>query len=364
MIHRVIFHIDFDYFYAQCEELRRPDLKTKPVAVCVYSDRGGDSGAIATANYLARKYGVKSGMPIKFAKKKLEDVPEAVFLPTDFEYYSEISENSMNIIRNHADIFEYVGRDEAYLDVTNRTGNNFKNAAHLAQQLKNSLRSTIKLSSTIGISSNKLVSKIASGYKKPDGLTIIEPHEIESFLDPLPIGTIPGIGKKSEEKFSEMNLETISQLRSVDVFTLNGLFGRKTGSYIYNAARGIDEDPVSPRHDPIQYSRIVTLKQDSKDFDFLANDLEKLCDDLNVAIVKDNILFKSVGIQFVQSDLSNRTKSRTLRNPTASLDELKKTVIQLLKESLEDQKLLIRRLGVRVSDFSQTSGQVDITRFF
>ena len=361
---RIVFHIDFDYFFAQCEEIRRPELKTRPVAVCVYSDRGGDSGAIATANYLARKYGVKSGMPIKFAKKKLEDIPQAIFLPTDFEYYIEISDNAMSIIRNHADIFEYVGRDEAYLDVTNRTEQVFKKAAHLAQQLKNSLRTTIKLSSTIGVSSNKLVSKIASDYKKPDGLTIIEPQDVESFLDPLPIRSIPGIGKKSEEKFLEMNLETISQLRSVDVFTLNGLFGRKVGSYIYNAARGIDEEPVSPRHDPIQYSRIVTLKQDSKDFDFLAKDLEKLCDDLHETIIKDNILFKSVGIQFVQSDLSNKTKSKTLRNPTSSLDELKKTVIQLLKDSLEDQKLPIRRLGVRVSDFSQISGQVDITRFF
>jgi DNA polymerase IV (DinB-like DNA polymerase) len=361
---RIIFHIDFDYFFAQCEEIRRPELKTRPVAVCVYSDRGGDSGAIATANYLARKYGVKSGMPIKFAKKKLEEIPEAVFLPTDFEYYTEISDNAMSIIRNHADIFEYVGRDEAYLDVTNRTEQDFKKAAHLAQQLKNSLRTTIKLSSTIGVSSNKLVSKIASDYKKPDGLTIIEPQDVESFLDLLPIRSIPGIGKKSEEKFLEMNLETISQLRSVDVFTLNGLFGRKVGSYIYNAARGIDEEPVSPRHDPIQYSRIVTLKQDSKDFDFLARDLEKLCDDLHETIIKDNILFKSVGIQFVQSDLSNKTKSKTLRNPTSSLNELKKTVIQLLKDSLEDQKLPIRRLGVRVSDFSQISGQVDITRFF
>ena len=364
MTDRVIFHIDFDYFFAQCEEIRRPDLKTRPVAVCVYSDRGGDSGAIATANYLARRYGVNSGMPIKFAKKKLEDVPEAVFLPTDFEYYGEISENAMGIIRKHADIFEYVGRDEAYLDVTNRTDHDFKRAAHLAQQLKNSLRTTIKLSSTIGISSNKLVSKIASGYKKPDGLTIVEPQDIESFLSPLPIRTIPGIGKKSEEKFSEMNLETILQLRSVDVFTLNGLFGRKVGSYIYNAARGIDDDPVSPRHDPIQYSRIVTLKQDSKDFDFLVKDLEKLCDDLHETIIKDNILFKSVGIQFVQSDLSHRTKSKTLRNHTSSLDELKKTVIQLLRESLEDQELPIRRLGVRVSDFTQPSGQVDITKFF
>ncbi|TRZ80068.1 MAG: DNA polymerase IV [Nitrosopumilales archaeon] len=364
MSDRVVLHIDFDYFYAQCEEIRKPDLKTKPVAVCVYSDRGGDSGAIATANYLARKYGVKSGMPIKFAKKKLEEVPEAVFLPTDFDYYTEISDNAMNIIRRYADVFEYVGRDEAYLDVTKRIESDFKRAAHLAQQLKNALRSTVKLSSTIGISENKLVAKIASDYKKPDGLTIVEPGNIESFLSPLPIRSIPGIGKKSEEKFSEMNLETISQLRSVDVFTLNGSFGRKIGTYIYNAARGIDDEPVSPRHDPVQYSRIITLKQDSKDFNFLANDLEKLCDDLHQAIVKDEILFKSVGIQFVNSDLSSRTKSRTLKNHTSGLDELKKAAIQLLKESLEDQRLAIRRLGVRVSDFSQVHGQVDITRFF
>jgi DNA polymerase IV (DinB-like DNA polymerase) len=291
---RIILHIDFDYFYAQCEEIRKPDLKTKPVAVCVYSDRGGDSGAIATANYLARKFGVKSGMPIKFAKKKIEEIPEAVFLPTDFDYYTEVSDSAMSIIRSYADVFEYVGKDEAYLDVTKRVESDFKRAAHLAQQLKNALHGTVKLSSTIGISENKLIAKIASDYKKPDGLTVVEPENIESFLGPLPIRSIPGIGKKSEEKFSEMNLETISQLRNVDVFTLNELFGRKIGTYIYNAARGIDDEPVSPRHDPVQYSRIITLKQDSKEFNFLTNDLEKLCDDLHQAIVKDEILLSQL----------------------------------------------------------------------
>jgi DNA polymerase IV (archaeal DinB-like DNA polymerase) len=361
---RVIGHIDFDYFYAQCEELRNPELKTKPVAVCVFSDRGGDSGAIATANYIARRYGVKSGMPIKFAKRKLEDIPEATFLPTDFDYYSEVSENVMNLIRKYADVFEYVGRDEAYLDVTKRTEGDFTKAAHLAQQLKNSIRSNTKLSSTVGVSANKLVSKIASDFKKPDGLTVVEPDKIESFLDPLPIKVIPGIGKKSEEKFHEMGLQTISDLKKLDVFSLNSLFGRKTGTYIYNAARGVDDEPVSPRAEPIQYSRIITLKQDTKDFESLSKDLEQLCADVHEAIVRDNLVFKSVGIQFVQEDLSNRTKSRMLRNPTSSLDELKKTALQLLKESLEDQKLLIRRLGVKVSDFSEVAGQVDITRFF
>ncbi|MGQ0794948.1 MAG: DNA polymerase IV [Nitrosopumilaceae archaeon] len=364
MEQRIIFHVDFDYFFAQCEELRNPDLKTKPVAVCVFSDRGGDSGAIATANYLARKYGVKSGMPIRFAKKKLESSIEAVFLPTDFDYYSEISQNSMNVIKEFADIFEYVGRDEAYLDVSKRTEGSFVNAGHLAQQLKNAIRNSVKLSCTVGVSTNKLVSKIASDFKKPDGLTIVPPEKVETFLDTLPIRVIPGIGKKSEEKFSEMGLETISELKKVDVFSLNSMFGRKIGTYIYNAARGIDDEPVAPRQEATQYSRIITLKEDSKEYHFLAKELVKLCEDVHAAILKDDLMFKSIGIQFVQSDLSNKTKSRTLRNSTTSLDELKKIVLQLLVESLEDQKILVRRIGVRVSDLSEISGQDSITRYF
>jgi DNA polymerase IV (DinB-like DNA polymerase) len=364
MEQRIVFHIDFDYFFAQCEELRNPELKTKPVAVCVFSERGGDSGAIATANYLARKFGVKSGMPIKFAKKKLEDISDAVFLPTDFDYYSEVSQKAMDIIKEYADVFEYVGKDEAYLDVSKKTESSFDNAGHLAQQLKNALKSTLKLSCTIGVSTNKLVAKIASDFKKPDGLTIVTQDKIESFLDPLPIRSIPGIGKKTEERFAEMGLETISQLKTLDVFALNSEFGRKIGSYIYNAARGIDDEPVAPRQEATQYSRITTLKQDSKEYDFLAKDLARLCEDIHAAILKDNIVFKSVGIQFVQADLSNKTRSKTLKNSTSSLEELKKTALQLLHESLEDQKMLVRRIGVKVSDLSEIRGQDSITRYF
>ena len=114
MNQRVVLHVDFDYFYAQCEEVRTPDLKTKPVTVCMFSDRGGDSGAIATANYTARKFDVKSGIPIKLAKQRLQDNTDAVFLPADFEFYSEISSNAMEIIKDFGGVFEYVGRDEAY----------------------------------------------------------------------------------------------------------------------------------------------------------------------------------------------------------------------------------------------------------
>ena len=148
---RIVFHIDFDYFYAQCEEVRKPELKTKPVCVCVFSDRGGDSGAIATANYTARKYGVKSGIPISFAKKKLEQRSDAVFLPVDFDYYSEMTEKAMKIMKENADIFEYVGRDEAYLNITKSVEGDFEKAIHLAQQIKNKIRTEMKLSCSIGV---------------------------------------------------------------------------------------------------------------------------------------------------------------------------------------------------------------------
>ncbi|MFB3113586.1 MAG: DNA polymerase IV [Nitrosopumilaceae archaeon] len=363
-MNRIIFHIDFDYFYAQCEEIRAPELKTKPVAVCVYSDRGGDSGAIATANYMARKFGVKSGMPIRFAKKRLEERPDTVFLPTDFDYYSDMSEKAMKIIERYADVFEYVGKDEAYLDVSEKTEGSFEKAGHLAQQIKNTIREKVKLTCSIGISPNKLVSKIASDFKKPDGLTIVPPEKVEAFLDPLKIRDIPGIGKKTEEKFSEMKLETISDLKKLDVFSLNQQFGRKSGAYIYNSARGIYDESVTPRSPNIQYSKIVTLKKDSKDFDFLSENLDELCKEVFEIIRNKDLMFKSVGIQFVQSDLSNKTKSRMLRNPTSSLDELMKTAKQLLKEVLEDQIINVRRLGVKVSELSEMKGQSNIDSYF
>lgn len=359
-----MFHVDFDYFYAQCEEVRNQSLRTKPVAVCIFSDRGGDSGAIATANYIARKYGVKSGMPIKFAKARLREVPDSVFLPADFAHYSDISKHAMEIMEDHADVFEYVGKDEAYLDVTSRTEEDFQKAGHLAQQLKNKIREQVKITCSIGVSENKLVSKIASNFRKPDGLTVVEPQKKEQFLSTLKISDIPGIGKVGEGKFSEMNLKTIDELRKIDIFTLNKMFGRKVSAYIYNAARGIDEDPVARRQATIQYSRITTLKEDSKDFGFLSKSLEDICLELHQTVIKHGKMFKSVGIQFVNSDLSNKTKSRMLKNPTSSIDELKKTALQLLQEALSDQQLSVRRLGVKVSELSDLEGQSSITNFF
>ena len=361
---RVVFHIDFDYFYAQCEEVRKPELKTKPVCVCVFSDRGGDSGAIATANYTARQFGVKSGIPITFAKRRLEQRKDAVFLPVDFEYYEKITEKAMKIMKDNADIFEYVGRDEAYLDVTKRVEEDFTKASHLAQQIKNLIRTELKLSCSIGVSSNKLISKIASDYQKPDGLTIVQHDKVEQFLAQLNIRVIPGIGKKTEQRFKEMKLETIEEIKKIDVFTLNKEFGRKSGTYIYNAIRGINDEPVKEKEESIQYSKIITLKKDSKEYEFLLENLYELCKQIQNIVKNNNKMFKSIGIHFVQSDLSNKSKSKMLRNSTNNLEELEKNVEQLLTDALEDQTMTIRRVGVKVSDLSEIKGQSDITNFF
>ncbi|MDC0171361.1 DNA polymerase IV [Candidatus Nitrosopelagicus sp.] len=360
---RIVFHVDFDYFYAQCEEIRDSKIKGKCVAVCIFSDRGGDSGAIATANYNARKFGVKSGIPIMLAKNKLKE-EDAVFLPADFDYYSDMSSKGMEIIEKYADVFEYVGRDEAYLDVTKKTEIDFHNAEHLAQQLKNEIRNSLKLTCSVGITPNKLLSKIASDYKKPDGLTTVKPEQVEEFLSPLKIREIPGIGKKTEDVFTQMNVHTIEELRKINVFDLNKIFGRKTGGYIFNSAKGIDTEIVKERPSTIQFSKIVTLKKNSKELEFLRENVMELCIQLNKIAIENNKMYRSIGIQFVNEDLSTKTKSRMLKNPVSNEDELKKVVNQLLEEALVEQVMLVRRVGVRISEFSDVEGQSSITNYF
>lgn len=361
---RIVLHVDFDYFYAQCEESRRPDLRTRPVVVCVFSDRGNDSGAVATANYVARRSGVKSGMPIRSARARLSREPGAAFLPTDFDYYSDVSQRAMDTMRQHADTFEYVGRDEAYLDVSDRIGGDYDKAAHLAQRIKNAVRESVRLTCSVGITPNKLLSKIASDYRKPDGLTVVLPDKVGEFLEPLRIRDIPGIGGKTERVFSRMGLKTVGDLRSLDVFELHRRFGRKTGAYIYNAARGMDDEPVAEREPRVQYGRIVTLKRDSGEFDYMSGSLADLCEELHRVVTRDRRLFKSVGVQLVLSDLSQRSKSRMLRNPTSGLAELQRTAGQLLREALAAQEKPVRRLGVKVSELSELAGQSRMDSYF
>jgi len=360
---RVIFHIDFDYFYAQCEELRDPLLKGKPVVVCVYSARGGDSGAVSTSNYKAREYGVKSGIPIKLAKNKLKDVPDAKFLRVDHNYYSEMSDKAMKILRKYADKFELVGVDEAFIEVTERLEHDFGRAEELAITIKQELKRELGLTCSIGIAPNKLVAKIASDFQKPDGLTLVKPEEVKQFLTNLSVGKVVGVGKKTEERLNEMGARTIGELSDIDIYELIREFRKKLGTYLYNAARGIDEEPLVEGESVTQISRITTLKKSTNVVEEMLDDLKSLCRNVHKSVIEQSFSFKSVGIMLILDDLSIKTKSRSLKSPSTSEDELFKVAKVLLEEAVAESQLLIRRLGVKVSELVSSKGQDTLFKY-
>jgi len=360
---RIIFHIDFDYFFAQCEELRRPELKGKPIVVCVYSGRTEDSGAVSTANYEARKYDVRSGISIKLAKNRLKDVPEVVLLPVDHDYYQEMSDKAMEVIQNQANKFELVGVDEAFIDVSERSNYDFTEAEELAFEIKRQLRNELNLSVSIGVASNKLLAKIASDFKKPDGLTIVKPDEIQNFLVDMNVSKIIGIGKKTEERLNQIGVKTIGELEKLDIYTLTETFGKKNGIYIFNACRGIDNEPVTEGGSITQISRIMTLKKSTNSVDEMLEDLESLCREVHKSATEQNFSFKSVGIILVLDDLRIKTRSRTLKSPSRSYFEIFKTTKDLLEGIVSENQLMVRRLGVKVSELIGSKGQDTLFNF-
>jgi DNA polymerase IV (DinB-like DNA polymerase) len=350
---RVIIHVDFDYFYAQCEARENPSLKDKPVVICVYSGRGEDRGAVATANYIARKYGVKSGIPIIQAKRKLKDA-DAVFLPADFDLYERVSESIMNLLREYADKFEQVGIDEAFLDVTQKTAGNFEKAKQLAQKIQNEILEKEKITISIGIGPNKLVAKIAAGRQKPFGLTMVKPEGVDTFLAVLPVSELLGVGKKTTVAMEEMGIRTIGDLAKFDLEKLVKRFGKVLGVYFYNAAEGIDPSPVQERGMFESISHIPTLKEDTRDLDTILKEAYKICVDVYERAKEVQLNFKTVTAQLILQDMSTPSRSKTFETPIESLETLKETMKELFQKLLAETpvELKARRIGVKISNFS------------
>ncbi|MEM4399869.1 MAG: DNA polymerase IV [Candidatus Nitrosocaldus sp.] len=358
---RIVMHVDLDYFYAQCEELRRNDLKDRPVVVCVYSARGGDSGAVSTCNYKARAYGVKAGMPIVQAKRLLRE-QDAVFLPVDEQYYTSVSDMVMAILRANADAFEQVSIDEAYMDVSMRC-KDFDDATRLASRLKDEVRTSVGLTCSIGIGMNKLIAKMASDYRKPDGLTVVRPEDAKDFISRMSVGKLLWVGKKTEATLNSMGIYTVADLAKVSIDTLIKEFGRKMGIYLYNASRGIDEEPVKESAMAKQISRITTLKRNTSAIEDMLDDLNTLSMDVHKSLVEQGLLFRSVGIMLVYEDLSMRSRARMLKHYSNSMDDIARYARVLLEEALEESSKPVRRLGVKVSDLVSVKGQETLQRF-
>ncbi len=356
-------HVDFDYFYAQCEENRNPSIRDKPVVVCVYSGRTEESGVVSTSNYLARKYGVRAGIPIARAKKLLE-FTQSTFLPMDRPFYEQVSERLMEILKANADSFQKVGIDEAYLDISTRTNGGFEHIEKIAAEIKEQILTKEKITCSIGTAPNKLVAKIASDEKKPDGLTTLKPEDVSSFLGPLPASRIPGVGKKVEEKLGQLHVQTVAQLSTVDPTVLVKMFGRSLGSYLYRAARGDDDEPVQEREQPTQLSRIVTLKRDTRELAEVLPVLEELTDSVTSKLKEMSMTCRSVAVLAILNDLTIHSRSKTLEQPTSDGKVIGNAAQVLMKEFLEAKpNAIVRRAGVRVTGLSKPAGQTDISKF-
>ncbi|HSV49817.1 MAG TPA: DNA polymerase IV [Candidatus Acidoferrales bacterium] len=349
---RVIMLADFDYFFAQCEELRNPAIKDRPIVVGVYSGRTEESGAVSTSNYIARKYGVKSGLPLFMAKKKLEGT-DPVFFHVDHEYYSHISDRIMAIFRTYATALEQVSVDEAYLDVTEQVEGSFEKARDYAQKIKADVKAQVGISFTIGVGPNKLIAKIACDSQKPDGLTIVKPEETQAFLAPLSVDRLLGVGKKTTVRMEQMGIKTISDLAKYDCQRLIEVFGKALGIYFHNAANAIDNEPVQEQGEAESISKINTLKADTHDIEFITQKTDELIEFVFKEVTDKGYSFKTISIYMVNVDLSSKTRSITLEQPAKDKETIRRNVRMLFERYLDESHMEIRRVGVKVSGFSK-----------
>ncbi|WP_455367417.1 DNA polymerase IV [[Eubacterium] cellulosolvens] len=355
-------HIDFDYFFAQIEERKSHQLQGKAIVVGVYSGRTKDSGVVSTANYLARQYGVRSGMPIMLAQKRLQG-HNSVFLPTDHALYQAVSNKVMTIIQRYGNAFEQTSIDEAFIEVTARVENDIEKAINLAKIIKTEIMEKEKLTCSIGIAPNKLIAKIASNYKKPDGITAISEETVKDFISKLSVRKIPGVGRKTELRLKDMGITTIGELASINNEQLVAVFGKKIGGYLYQASRGCDDRPVIDHREPKQISRIRTLPEDTLDQEKITMTIEDISQKIKKQLSEKRYAFQSIGLIVILDDLSIHSKSLTLEKPTSRTEDIFTYSTRLLDELIQNLPREIRRIGVRISKIIKVEKQKSIENY-
>jgi DNA polymerase IV (DinB-like DNA polymerase) len=346
---RIILHVDLDAFYASLEELRRPDIRGRPVVVCVYSGRTEDSGAVATSNYLAREFGIKAGMPIAFAKRAAKG-KDVVFLPVDMDHYREVSERIMDILEEHADRFQQVSIDEAYLDVSERCARSYLCAEKIAKEIKVEIKEHEGITCSVGIGPNKYVSKMAGKRRKPDGLTIVRAGEAADFLKDLPAGKLHGIGGKTEEELNTRGIKTAADIAAYGLASLEKEFGKNKAKLLHDKALGIDDSSVEQKEKQ-QFSRIATLKEDTNDADRTYKKISELCADLNKKL-KNRVTFRTISLITIDTHLQTQTRSETIAEAEDACSVLPSYRTLIDRFFSENPGKMLRRVGIRVSNIS------------
>jgi len=320
---RVILHVDLDAFFPSVEVREHPELKGKPVIVGADPKGGTGRGVVSSASYEARKFGVRSAMPISRAWKLC---PDGVYLRPHFDLYIPASNSIMEILRSHADRFEQGGIDEAYLDISNRV-KDFDEATEFAKHLMEELLEKTHLTCSIGVAPNNMVAKIASDFRKPYGLTVVKPEEVKDFLFPLEVRKIPGVGTKTEQALLELNIETVKDLASLKPEVLTRLFGA-WGVRLHEFANGID-------------NREVIEEYETKSI-------------VHADVIANGFKFKTITVRIRYEHFDTHTCAKSLPFPTNDIDILRNNAKRLIAPFLRGNTK-VRLVGVRVSNLTSPS---------
>ena len=350
---RIIVHVDMDCFYAACERLRAPELEGKAVIVGMGYEPGDDGGVVATASYEAREFDIGSAQPIAEA---LERLPRAAVMPADYQgpvghyrsvdlpYYRSISEQVMEILYESARTIRIASLDEAYLDVTDQT--DWEGATEFATALKQRIADEVGVPASIGIGPTRGVSKIASDHDKPDGICVVSPEQVRSFLSPLPLEDLHGVGPVTAEQLHELGCTTIGDVAGCDPAKLEAAFGER-GRDLARRARGDGSSVVKPQGKPKSLSRESSLGEGRDDIEVVSAKVVDLAADVATRATAKGAQYRTIGIKVVEPPFEVHTRERTFGGPFNDPSLIEETALKLLDEF---EATTIRKVGVRVSN--------------
>jgi DNA polymerase-4 len=342
---RKILHVDMDAFYASVEQLDCPELRGKPVAV----GGGGPRGVVMAASYEARKYGVRSAMPGGRAARLCSNL---VFVPPRFDRYRAVSDQIREIFREHTELVEPLSLDEAYLDVTeDKLG--MRSAKGIAEHILTQIRAETGLTASAGVSFNKFLAKMASGYRKPDGLTVIGPDRALEFVSALPIGKFHGIGPATAARFEAIGIHNGADLRQLSEEELVRRFG-KHGRFYFRIVRAVDDRKVNPEQTRKSVSVEQTFEQDLIDEVELKTQVNRIAELAWRRLEKTGLEGRTAVLKLRYGDFQTLTRSRSLNRPVSDAEELQQLALQLL-ENVERRPEGFRLLGVGITGFPEES---------
>lgn len=338
---RKIVHVDMDAFYASVEQRDRPELRGRPVVVAWTGPRS----VVCAASYEARRFGVRSAMAAVTAQRQC---PQAIFVPPDFTRYREVSRQVRAIFLRHTPLVEPLSLDEAYLDVTHElTG--LTSATETARVIRAEIRRETDLTASAGVAPNKFLAKIASDWKKPDGLFVIRPQEVEAFLEPLAVEKLPGVGRTTSAALSALGIVTVGDLRRQPLVELERRFGR-FGKRLHELSRGVDEHPVVTER-PVKSISAETTFENDLPLEALAPSIDRLASRVWEAARRRDRAARTVTVKLKTSDFRSLTRRRTLATPPAAAAELAGFATALLDLFAEPPSARFRLVGVGVSNF-------------